>query len=110
MPEDPIRQQPQENENVESNENTERFESDTQRIIHRHLENKDDVITEEDIRNVRVGQTPPIIDSPTEARFEDEEQRDEVEEEFVDTGAEKDEEDENEHRITPWDTVDPKED
>ncbi|MFL5738697.1 MAG: hypothetical protein ACJ75B_00660 [Flavisolibacter sp.] len=110
MPVDPIRQQPQENENVESNENNERFESDTQKIIHRHLENKDDVITEEDIRNVRVGQTPPVFDSPTEARFEDEEQKDEVEREFIDTGADEDEEDENEHRITPWDTIDPKED
>ena len=34
------------------------FMTDTERIIHRHLANKDDIITEEDIRNVRIGVTP----------------------------------------------------
>lgn len=36
------------------------FESDTQKIIRRHLENENDQITDEDIRNVRVGVTPPL--------------------------------------------------
>lgn len=49
------------------------FESDTQRIIHRHLSNKDDVITDEDIRNVKVGATPAMPDEATLARFEDDE-------------------------------------
>jgi hypothetical protein len=46
-------------------------ESDTQRIIHRHLKNKDDIITDEDIRNVQVGANPPQLDDATLARFED---------------------------------------
>lgn len=36
------------------------FESDTQKIIRRHLENEKDEITDEDIRNVRVGMSPPL--------------------------------------------------
>ena len=40
-------------------------ESDSQRIIHRHLENKDDIITDEDIRNIRVGANPAEMDEPT---------------------------------------------
>ena len=51
-------------ENRNDNEsNPDRFESDTQKIVRRHLENKNDVITEEDIRNVRVGLTPPPTDN-----------------------------------------------
>jgi hypothetical protein len=89
----------------------ERFESDTQKIIHRHLQNEDDVISDDDIRNVRVGMTPPALDAPTEARFEDEEEKDKVEEEYIgDTGNDNDtDETHEEDRITPWDTVDNKE-
>jgi hypothetical protein len=43
----------------ENSQAPQKFESDTEKIIHRHLANKDDVITEEDIRNVRIGITPP---------------------------------------------------
>ena len=46
-------------ERKDNNEqNPQRFESDTRKIIHRHLNNRDDIITEEDIRNIRVGLTP----------------------------------------------------
>ena len=83
MPEDRLNPQPDNNESVERNENTEnvkddRFESDTQKIIRRHLENKDDIITDEDIRNVRVGVTPAIPDAATLARFEDEEEKEDL--------------------------------
>ena len=30
------------------------FDNDADRIVHRHLQNKDDVITDEDLRNIRI--------------------------------------------------------
>ena len=38
----------------------ERFETDTQKIVRRHLENQDDIITDEDLRSVRIGMTPHL--------------------------------------------------
>ena len=38
-------------------ENRERFESDTQKIVRRHLQDKDHVITEEEIASIRIGGT-----------------------------------------------------
>ena len=117
MPEDRISPLPQEGENVERNENEEsngngeRFISDTQKIVRRHLENEDDIITDEDIRNVRVGMTPPAADAATEARFEDEEAREEIEDEYVGDKQEEDRDKKDENldniQITPWDTIDP---
>jgi hypothetical protein len=69
-------------------------ESDTQRIVHRHLENKDDIITDEDIKNVKVGVTPAIPDAATLARFEDEEYNG------------NDETNTEGKPLTPWDLVD----
>lgn len=37
---------------------TERFETDTQKLMHRHLQDKDHVITEEDLKSIRVGMAP----------------------------------------------------
>lgn len=113
MPEERINPQPDNAENVERNENIEnidndRFESDTQKIIRRHLENKDDVITDEDIASVRVGMVPPEFDAATEARFEDDENREDVEEKLI-GNTENLDKDENldEGQVTPWDTIDP---
>jgi hypothetical protein len=113
MPEESMNAQPRKDENVESTENTEdvnneRFESDTQKIVRRHLENEDDMITDEDIANVRVGMVPPEFDRPTEARFEGEEAREEVEGDLT-TGTDDMDKDENlnNEQITPWDTIDP---
>ncbi|HWJ27996.1 MAG TPA: hypothetical protein VNS32_15730 [Flavisolibacter sp.] len=52
----------------------EQFESDTQRIIHRHLADPDDIITDEDIKKVRIGMMPPSMETPDEMadRFEEE--------------------------------------
>jgi hypothetical protein len=80
----------------------EQFQSDTQRIVKRHLENKDDVITEEDIRNVRVGMTPPLDDATEEALEEREEKvadRKSIDEESAPDGQ----------KLTPWDVVEPEE-
>ena len=82
----------------------EKFLSDTQKIIHRHLEDPNDVITEEDIRNIRVGMTPKL-DEATESRFEDESAREKAEEELL--GREGEENiNGKEGPITPWDTID----
>ena len=112
MPEDRTDPQPRKEENVERNENPqteateERFLSDTQKVVRRHLENEEDIITDEDIANVRVGMTPPSLDAPTKARFEDEEAKDEIEEEYL-GDEDKLEEGDNpkDERVTPWDTI-----
>ena len=113
MPENRMNPEPPQDENVERDDNTvsadnERFESDTQKIVRRHLENKDDVITHEDIANVRVGMVPPEFDAATEARFEGEEAREDVEEDLL-SESENVDKDENldDKKITPWDTIDP---
>lgn len=103
MPENRLEMPPQNGNNEEQNEGS--FESDTQKIIHRHLENKDDVITDEDIRNVRIGMSPPL-DAPTEEavkeREEDEKIADKktINEDGIMPG---------EQEITPWDVITPDE-
>src|ERR1051325_9784440 len=78
-----------------------RFESDTAKIVHRHLENEDDVITDEDIRNIRVGLTPPVDDiEPRSENFA--EIVDDIEEEQKDTDEDVKRTD---NPVTPWDAV-----
>ena len=82
-------------------EQEERFVSDTQKIVRRHLENEDDVISDEDIANVRVGMTPPL-DNEDQATIRDYEERLE----------EKDPNNSEEglpgkQKMTPWDVIDP---
>jgi len=113
MPQNRVNPQPQQDENVQPEQNvenvdTERFESDTQKIIRRHLENKDDIITDEDIASVRVGLVPPEFDAATEARFEGEESREDAEDEVLgDSNDTNTDENMEENQITLWDTVDP---
>lgn len=113
MPEERINPQPEEGENVEQNEsnedvNNENFESDTHKIVRRHLENEDDIITDEDIANIRVGMVPPEFDKATEARFEDDEAREEVEDDLTaGTGDKAKDDNLDKGQITPWDTIDP---
>lgn len=75
------------------------FESDTQRIIHRHLENKDDIISEEDIRNVRVGMVPP------ETLSTDSEREEEIEDQVVPVNNSENKEP-NDEPLTPYDMTD----
>lgn len=110
MPEDFDKTQPKQGkkENTDSaEENDQRFESDSQKIVHRHLEDEDDVITDEDIRNVRVGMTPATMDAPTEARFEDDETLEDVEEKYIGKEADNDDQSSDDKSITPWDTIEP---
>jgi hypothetical protein len=79
-------------EQVNQENENQRFESDTQKIIRRHLADENDQITDDDIRNVRVGLVPPT------------EERVEIEEENKETENSEDKEGSDEP-ITPWDTV-----
>lgn len=112
MPEENINPQSEENKNAEQHENSdaidnERFESDTQKVVRRHLQNENDIITDEDIANIRVGMVPTEFDKATEARFEGDDAREEVENKFTD-GTKDTDKDNNLDKgpITPWDTLD----
>lgn len=37
-----------------------RFQSDTQKLMHRHLQDKDHVITDEELKSLRVGMAPAV--------------------------------------------------
>jgi hypothetical protein len=90
--------QPQDDNNKE--QNGERFESDTQKIVRRHLEDEDHVITEDEIRNVRVGMTPPP-DAPTEEAIKERERiADRKTPDESETAP-------GEQQATPWDVIQP---
>lgn len=92
---------PLEHENPQT-EKEERFETDAQRIVRRHLENEDDVITDEDLRSVRNGQ---VI--PDETNEEGEENLEELIEDAQKKHPDKSDADikPTDDPITPWDTV-----
>ena len=82
----------------ESSPGGDRFKSDTQKVVQRHLEDKDHVISDEDIRNVRIGMTPPVSD------------RHGIDETIKEIESAKDETENKEQKpsddpITPWDTL-----
>ncbi|MGZ3838482.1 MAG: hypothetical protein ACXVMS_06320 [Flavisolibacter sp.] len=102
---DQNRMDPQPRNGAEVEKNEETFLSDTQKIVRRHLENEHDVITEEDIRNVRVGMTPPL-DAPTEAAVREREE----DEKLADKkNLEEDQALPGSQEITPWDLMSPDE-
>jgi hypothetical protein len=88
---------PEQDEQKNEDKPEERFESDTQKIVRRHLENEDDVITEEDIRNVRVGMMPPLEETMT---------KEEADRQFDELGETLEDKPENNKPITPWDVKD----
>ena len=77
---------------------SDRFESDTQKIVRKHLEDKDHVISEEEIRNVRVGMTPPNEERHLDEIVEEIEAEDETKKDSKEKPAD--------DPITPWDTID----
>lgn len=79
---------------------TEQFETDSQRIVRRHLENENDIITDEDLRNVRIGMTPGT-DEPTEDKMESLIEEVESEKKSTDDNGI----DSNDNPITRWDAV-----
>ena len=76
---------------------SDQFESDTQKIVRRHLQDKNHVITEEEIRSVRVGMTPPLDETDNAAL------RSTAENEMPKNGNG----DPAGTPLTPWDTVEP---
>ena len=65
MLQDRLNPLPQDDDNKEQKD--ERFESDTQKLVRLHLQDESHVITEDEIRNVRVGMSPPLDASTEEA-------------------------------------------
>lgn len=76
-----------------------RFESDTQKLVHRHMADPNHVISDEELRNVRVGMSPPP-DEPTQQAIDEAKDRvadkKSTDEENTVPGAQK---------MTPWDTI-----
>lgn len=98
---------PQNEENPENNDE-ERFESDTQKLTRKHMEDENHQFTDEEIKNLRVGMSPPVLDEATEVRFEDEDAADRVEDKFIgDKKNDSSDDDTAGKKITPWDTIDP---
>ena len=58
-----------EGEEPNDSQNVDKFESDTQKVVRQHLEDKDHVISDEDIDNIRIGMTPPV-DPKDKARIQ----------------------------------------
>jgi hypothetical protein len=99
------------NENLEKNEpidnGNEPFESDTQKVVRQHMEDKDHVISHDDIANIRVGMTPPTLDEATAARFKGEDAIESAEDDIVgDENKLEEGKNAKDNRVTPWDTID----
>lgn len=80
---------------------TPRFESDTQKLVHQHLADPNHQITDEDLQAVRVGMSPGA-DAPTQQAVKDADER------IADT--KKDNEDDivpGAQKSTPWDVLGP---
>lgn len=84
---------------LKNGHNEDRFETDSRKIVHRHLENKDDIITDEDIASVRVGIDPAELDPAVKEKLEEEGQVD----------ANTDDAPKPKKMTTPWDMIDPEE-
>lgn len=86
---------------MDDQQDRERFESDTQKLVRKHMEDEDHVISEEEIASVRVGMSPPP-DAPTQEGIEEAEERAADEkansEDDLTPGGQK---------VTPWDVIEP---
>lgn len=77
------------------------FQSDTEKLAQRHLANPDHVITEEELRNVRVGMAP-LPDGPTEEALRN------ADEKIADHKADREEDTTpGSQKITPWNLIGP---
>ena len=73
-----------------------RFESDTQKVVREHLSDPNHEISEEDIRNVRIGMTPPPPEDELKDRDEKVADRKTPGEDDILPG---------DQQATPWDTL-----
>ncbi|MBB1285112.1 hypothetical protein HRH25_12075 [Flavisolibacter sp. BT320] len=77
------------------------FQTDSEKLVQRHLEDPNHVITEEDMQKIRVGVTPPP-DGPTEEAIEESEDR------IADRKAESEDDTiPGSQKVSPWDVIDP---
>ena len=90
-------------ENPESHKSKNKpAETDSAEIVRRHLEDENHQITDEDIRNVRVGakdDEPVTIGAEAEARFAEDDSKEDAEDEDLDAPDPKDK------PVTPWDVI-----
>ena len=83
-----------------------RFESDTQKVVRRHMEDPDHKITDEEMADIRVGMSPPVPDEPTKARLEGDDKVDEVEEKILKDRNIEEDQNTGKDKLTPWDLTD----
>ena len=79
----------------------ERFESDSHKLVQKHLSDQHHQITDEELANVRIGASPEPDAPPQKAVSKAEERISDnktINDENTVPGAQK---------ITPWDTIDP---
>ena len=77
-------------------------ETDSAEIVRRHLEDENHQITDEDIDNVQVGakdDEPVTIGAEAEARFAEDDSKEDAEDEDLDAPDPKDK------PVTPWDVI-----
>lgn len=93
----------QERPDEKKEQQDEKFLSDTQKVVKKHLEDPNHQISEEDIKNVRIGMTPPDTLSQSDDPNAAIEER--VSEITEDGDKNDDETPPSEDRITPWDVT-----
>jgi hypothetical protein len=81
------------------NEGNMPLETDSEKIVRRHLEDEDDQITDADIRNVRIVGGEELTATDDETSLTDEEQ------DITRTDKDNELPDPNDKPITPWDVV-----
>ena len=87
------------NESENNSQDTQRFQSDTEKLTNRHLADPDHVITDEEFASVRIGMTPPP-DAPTREAIKEADDR------IADHKSDKDDDTlPGAQKITPWDVV-----
>lgn len=93
--------QPGQNPDQE-NQKSERFESDTQKLVKKHLEDPDHVFSDEEIESIRVGMTPPDAVDTTLQELEEKVLKEKPADNKTEPGNQ-----ESDGRITPWDAIEP---
>ncbi|RYF86403.1 MAG: hypothetical protein EON98_03785 [Chitinophagaceae bacterium] len=56
-------------ENPQPSESNKRFESDTEKLVNKHLSDPNHVITDEELQSLRVGMVPPLDTSANETPY-----------------------------------------
>lgn len=85
-----------ENKPKRSDELDESEELSTQDVVRRHMEDENHVITDQEMQNIKVGQSDEAEPIATEGLIEAREEDDE---------SETEDEPDKDHPVTPWDVV-----